>query len=110
MEIINDDLCKLRIVELFLPISDWFMREEECEFLELNVITQENYEKDKKDKNLALSQKKEIIQYINSFSHNFPNRDIMLLIIKELYLYLEDTPNYNINQWNLVRSFNQFLI
>jgi hypothetical protein len=111
MRIIDDTVCKEKINELFKYIDEWFMSEEIVEQLELNEIPEETIKKDEYNKHHAIQAEKELKQYINILDYKFPNKDLMKLIINELYLYMKNYPKYygDVNNWELCRTFKKFL-
>ncbi|MEO6303717.1 MAG: hypothetical protein ABIP51_11165 [Bacteroidia bacterium] len=111
MKTIDDTVCIEKINELFVPIAEWFDTDELQEKYEQNSYTPEEIKSQFDRLKLAISQEKEIIQYITILSYNYPNKDLMLLVLKELYNYLKNYPNYSssINQWGICQYFKKYI-
>ena len=109
MKLIDDDFCIDKIIFLFEPILEFFDTEDWEEQLE-NFSKEELNKKFDKRKEL-LNNEKEIFQYISILSYDYPNKDLMLLIIKELYLYFINYPKYTslVDKYRICQNFKKYI-
>jgi hypothetical protein len=105
MKIIDNAHCIERIEELFSPLEEFFKIEEARETLEQHIFSESEEAQMIRLASQSLSEQNEMFRYINILTYDYPGRDLMKIILKELYSYVRGNKDYTINQWNLVRNF-----
>jgi hypothetical protein len=97
------------IKDLYLPIKGFFNLEEAQEMAEIKEVPENEMKIMFNYVQQALSNEGMIMNYIRALSYDFEGKDLMFVIISELYSYLKGQKNYHISQWNLCREFEKLI-
>lgn len=107
MEEINNDLCILRIRDLYAPLFEWY---EKVETIEERQWTEEEIEGLHSLRDSCLAQQNELLHYMNALSPSYPYKDLYILIAFSLYNYMKGYGDkLGVNFFNLSRELNRLI-